>query len=147
MFIGERDGLCVEPTATTVNWAQLGACGLFAFFVWRALRDQAPALKSIGETLVEIRAALVMLPAIASVLTSVQVTQAALLERERARAERIAAQQAQRESLLADLAPSAPQTWEDETKPIVEAPKKKRAQTAPMGRPIVGAYGPLKPEE
>lgn len=109
------------------SWVQAGGVGLFAAAVLWQLRDLKPVLKAVGETLGEVKSTL-----------------AALLERERARAERIAAQEALRKQLLSQQGAPVETQWEsDETRPIeVSAP---RRNTPPRGGTAGGGYGPGRP--
>lgn len=113
----------MEPgTASAAHeWAQTGGTAAFAGIVLYLLFQLRPILSAVLKVLGEIRELL-----------------AALLERERARAERIAAQDAARRQQQTD------ETWEDEnTNPIAVAVKAQRPRTNPGGVPI-GQYS-LKP--
>lgn len=92
------------------DWLRTGGVGAFAGVVLYLLFQLRPIFKALLKTLVETKEVL-----------------AALLERERARAERIAANEAAR-------AAAAGESWDDdETKPIAV---KTRARTNPGGIPI-----------
>lgn len=100
---------------TTASWIQAGGVLAFASAVLWQLRDLKPILKAVADTLLQ-----------------VQLTQAALLERERVRAEAKAAR---------DAAGVPAQTWAEETtQPIIE-----RA-TPPGGNPVPGGgYRIIRP--
>lgn len=105
------------------SWVQAGGVGLFAAAVLWQLRDLKPVLKAVGET-----------------LTRVETTLSALLERERARAERLAAQDAARQAAQS----GAPEQWEgEETSPIAVAPPRR---TPPRGV-TAGGYSITKTRE
>lgn len=104
------------------SWAQAGGVVAFAGAVLLQLRDfrreLGPLFKSIGETLAEVKA-----------------TMAALLERERTRAERLAAQDAARRASSRTPSGGAPVAdWEDE-------------ETHPIALPLrsPGLHGPSRP--
>lgn len=81
-----------------------------------------------------------IMTSVLKVIVEVKEVLAALLERERARAERIAANEAARKSRAGEQ----PQSWEeDETKPLTMAPKN-RVRTNPGGVPI-GNYSIKRP--
>lgn len=105
------------------GWIQTGGVVAFASAVLLQLRDMKPLFKAIGDTLTEVRTTL-----------------SALLERERARAERLAAQDAARRAAAVTPVggvPLLPFDDEDEvTNPIAIKP---RAATSP------GLHGPSRP--
>jgi hypothetical protein len=113
---------------SVASWVQAGGVGLFAAAVLWQLRDLKPIFKAVGET-----------------LTRVETTLAALLERERTRGERLAAQDALRRGRLATLE-GREETWEDEPTGAAEVPVLPPRRTPPRGAPVVGGgYGPTKP--
>lgn len=116
---------------SVASWVQTGGVLAFASLVLLQLREIKPVLTKVTE-----------------VLSEVGKTVAQLLERERARAERIAAAEAARRELgpvRADYGAPAPEPvdWE-ETPPLgTIAPRVTRARTNP-GRPET-QWGPMKP--
>lgn len=93
----------VVGDASLTSWVQTGGVVAFAAAVLYQLRELKPFLKDLTST-----------------LTLVQTTLASLLERERARAERIAAQDAQRAAAVIN---PVPEQFEDLTGPI-EVPRR-----------------------
>lgn len=118
---------------TVAKWgplAQLGACGVLCFIVWRQQRDQTAELKAIRERQAAdsatTTAMLALLPKLMDLMGNVQVTMAGLLEHERFRLARKMARD------------NPPQAWEEETQPFTiapAAPQKRRSD--PMGMPII----------
>jgi hypothetical protein len=104
------DVAVADPTA---GWIQAGGVVAFAVAVLFELRKLGP-----------------LFTAITTVLVDVRTTMSALLERERARAERIAAVEARRAALVGNSS-GVPDSWDDgpETQPIVI--KQQRMQTQP----------------
>lgn len=111
---------------------QAGGVGLFAAAVLWQLRDLKPVIKAVGETMTEVRATL-----------------AALLERERARAERLAAMEAQRAIAQQQRGGEAvDENWDTPvTGPIVEVrtPGRAATNTPRGGIPIGGGYSIKRP--
>lgn len=100
-----------------MSWIQSGGLALFAGLVLYQLREISPLLKSLGAT-----------------LTMIQTEMAALLERERVRGERYAAQAAASDDPL----PTYPDEWSEQSRPEVDRPKQ-RMRTNPIGNPIIRA--------
>lgn len=116
----------LSDPATLVN---LGACGLLAFLTLRGLRDHYTELKQMREAHAANAAAttgaLSLIPKLLEVLTSVQITQAGLLEYERMRSARWHARAAAQPG----------EAWDDVTKPfdLPTTPAPPKRGTDPFG--------------
>ena len=113
------------PTNDAIaSWVQSGGVLAFSALVFWLLRQLLPVLGEIKECLHEMR-----------------VTLGALLERDRMRDEREAADRARtapvpRQSIGLRAVPE-PESWDEDETPLAEAPRH-RARTAPFGHPTSG---------
>ena len=124
----------IAGDASLASWVQAGGVIAFAGAVLMQLREIKPFLGELTKTLGEVRT-----------------TMASLLERERTRAERLAAQDAARQAMQFKTGGAVPENWDGHPTGTIEIPHehstptpKKRMQTNPGVGDSTGYRGPQR---